>query len=407
MENQPLFNFLKLRASWGLNGNRDVPSQPAVLTVTQSPGYTYIGGNGAISPGASIVSQVPPTVVWEKTEGTDIGLEAGLMKNKITVEIDWYNRKTIDAIFAIPILGTIGTQSGNIVGNQATIQNQGFEFAAHWDNNINQNLAFSIGGNFGFNENKVLEVSTGENPIYRGVGTTGGSFNTRTIVGQPIGQFFGYNVVGIFQSQNDIDAYQSSDGSVIQGTAKPGDFKYEDINDDGVIDGKDRVILGNPNPKFIYGINTVWTYKNFDLTLDFQGVSGVDIYNAELGLRFGTENFTRDFYENRWHGDGTSNTYPSANIGGGQNYLANSFYVESGSYFRVRNMQLGYMLPAALTSKMKLTSLRIFANAQNAFNFFNYRGFNPEVGGRPTEAGVDVNVYPLYATYNLGLNVKF
>lgn len=407
MQSQSTFNFLKLRGSWGLNGNNDVPTQPAILTVTQSPPYTYVGGDGTTSPGASIVSQVPPSVVWEKTEGMDIGLEAGLFSNKLTVEIDWYNRKTKDAIFAIPILGSIGTQSGNIVGNQATIQNQGFEFAATWNGQISQDLGFSIGANFGINENEVLEVSTGENPIYRGVGITGGAFNTRTVVGQPIGEFFGYNTIGVFQSQQDIDSYLSSGNVIIQPSAKPGDFKYADINDDGAIDGKDRVTLGNPNPKFIFGINTNWNFKQFDFTLDFQGVMGVDVYNAELGYRFGTENFTQDFYDNRWHGDGTSNTYPSANIGGGTNYLSNSFYVESGSYVRVRNIQLGYSIPASVAQKMKITSLRVFANAQNALNFFNYRGFNPEVGGGPTVAGVDVNVYPLYATYNLGLNVKF
>jgi TonB-linked SusC/RagA family outer membrane protein len=407
MQDQSIFNFMKLRASWGKNGNNEVPSQPAVLTVTQSNDYMYVGGNGAISPGASIVSLVPPSVVWEKTEGTDVGLEAGLMNNKLTVELDWYNRKTIDAIFDIPVLGTIGTQSGTIVGNQASIQNRGFELAANWNDQITENLSFSIGANFGINNNKVLEVSTGENPIYKGVGTTGGAFNTRTVVNQPIGQFFGYKVIGIFQSDDDINAYQSTDGDIIQSTANPGDFKYADLNDDGVIDGKDRTIIGNPNPKFIYGINTTWQYKRFDLTVDMQGIMGVDVYNAELGYRFGTENFTRDFYNNRWHGEGTSNTYPSANIGGGQNYLSNSFFVESGSYFRVRNLQLGYTVPASVTSKLKINSVRVYANAQNALNIFKYRGFNPEVGGKPTEAGVDSNVYPLYATYNLGFNIKF
>lgn len=407
MQNQKIFNALKLRASWGLNGNNDVPTQPAVQTVTQSPQYGYVGGDGSFSPGGSIVSVVPPSVVWERTEGADIGIEGRVLNNKLTFEIDWYTRKTLDAIFAIPILGSLGTQSGNIVGNQATIKNSGFEFAAQWNDQINQNLTFSIGANFGINENEVLEVSTGENPIFQGPGMTGGARNTRTIVGEPIGHFYGYKVVGIFQSQEDIDNYQSSDGEIIQSAAKPGDFKYADLNDDGVIDGKDSKVLGNPNPKFIFGINTTWNYKQFDFTLDFQGVMGVDIYNAQLGFRFGTENFTRDFYENRWHGEGTSNSYPSANIGGGQNYLANSFYVEDGSYVRVRNIQLGYTLPSSIASKIKVTSVRVYGNAQNALNFFSYRGFNPEVGGGPTVAGVDINVYPMYATYNLGLNVKF
>jgi hypothetical protein len=237
--------------------------------------------------------------------------------------------------------------------------------------------------------------------------TTGGATNTRTVVGQPIGHFYGFNVVGIFQSDEDIDSYRSSKDAVIQPNALPGDFKYQDINDDGVIDAKDHVVLGNPNPKYVYGINTNWRFKAFDLTLDFQGVAGVQVYNATLGARFGTENFTREFYENRWNGEGTSNDWPSANIGGGANYRSNSFFVESGSYFRVRNAQIGFTLPAETTAKWKISSLRIYANAQNALNIFKYRGFTPEIGGKPTEAGVDTNVYPMYATYNVGVNVSF
>ena len=126
-----------------------------------------------------------------------------------------------------------------------------------------------------------------------------------------------------------------------------------------------------------------------------------------MGLRYGSENFTQDFYDHRWHGNGTSTTYPSVRIGGGQNYLANSFYVENGSYFRVRNIQLGYTLPKFLTEKIGMSKLRLFADAQNPFNFFSYKGFSPEIGGGPTKAGVDVDVYPLSATYRVGVNVTF
>ncbi|MNQ87784.1 hypothetical protein D3C85_1030230 [compost metagenome] len=174
-----------------------------------------------------------------------------------------------------------------------------------------------------------------------------------------------------------------------------------------MIDRKDKVVLGNPNPKFSYGLNTNFAYKNFDLTLDIQGVAGVEVYNGNLSARFGNENYTKKMYENRWTGPGTSNTYPSADLAGRRNTATNSFYVESGAYIRMRNIQLGYTLPRELTSKWKMQKLRFFANAQNAINLFGYRGFSPEVGGTPTNAGVDINVYPLYATYNFGLNLTF
>ena len=404
MQDQNIFDNLKLRASWGKIGNSSVPSNTATQTVTQ---FTYVGGNGAVLPGASIFTLTPPTTYWEKGVGTDIGLEAYVLNNKLYAEVDYYLKETQDAIFAIPVLRSLGTEGSNIIGNQATFRNSGVEFALTWNDQRSSDFSYTLSANLGINENEVYEVSTGSNPIYQSVGTTGGATNTRTIVGEPIGHFYGFQVIGVFQSQGDIDSYTSSGGQVIQPTAKPGDFKYSDVNGDGQIDGKDHVILGNPNPKYTYGINTNWKFKAFDLTLDFQGVAGIDIYNATLGARFGTENFTRDFYENRWHGDGTSNEYPSANIGGGANYRSNSFFVESGDYFRLRNAQIGFTLPSSITNKWKITTLRVYANAQNALNIFKYRGMNPEVGGAPTIAGVDTNVYPMFATYNFGVNVTF
>src|SRR6185437_13053096 len=248
---------------------------------------------------------------------------------------------------------------------------------------------------------QVLSVVTGKNPIYSGGnGIANGALATRTVVGQPIGEFYGYKVVGIFQTAADVAGSH-------QPNAKPGDFIYQDTNGDGVIDSRDRVVLGNPNPKISYGINTSFTYKNWDLTLDFQGVADVSVYNANIAYRFGNENFTEDFYTHRWHGEGTSNTYPSVNVGSNANAAPNSFYVESGAYFRIRNAQLGYTFPAAGLKKLGIQKLRIFANAQNALNLFGYKGFNPEVGnnGDILGQGLDANVYPLYATYNFGVNL--
>jgi TonB-linked SusC/RagA family outer membrane protein len=408
MKNQQIFDLLKLRGSWGKIGNMSVPANLSVLTITTGGNYVYVGGDGSTATGASITTIVPPVTYWESGVGTDIGLETAFLKDRLTAEFDFYNRKTEKAIFDIPILGSLGTTGSNITGNQATFQNQGFEILITWRSGINEALSYTLSGNLAINNNKVLAVSTGSNPIYQAVGTTGSNnFNTRTVVGQPIGQFFGLQVTGVFQTQAEIDAYKTSGGKVIQPNAVPGDFKFKDLNNDGVIDDKDRVVLGNPNPKCSYGLNTTWNYRKFDLLLDVQGIAGVQIYNANLGLRYGTENFSEDFYKHRWHGSGTSNTYPSPNIGGGQNYRSNSFYVENGSYVRLRNVQLGYTLPSLWTTKLSISKLRVYVNAQNALNLFKYRGFSPEIGGGPTVAGVDVNVYPLYATYTFGLNVTF
>lgn len=413
MQNQTIFDNLKLRGSWGKIGNSSVPANTSVLRVSQPEKFVYVGGNGATLPGASINTITPPTTVWETSVGTDIGLEANFMDYRLYAEIDYYIKDTQDAIFDIPILRSLGTSGGTIVANQADIKNSGFEFLLSWEDQPSDDFSYSISANLGINENEVRDVSTGENPIDQAVGTTGGAPNTRTVVGEPIGQFYGFNVIGVFQSQSDVESYVSEEGEVLQPNAVAGDFKYANLNGDNVIDGLDRVFLGNPNPRYTYGLNTNWRFKAFDLTLDLQGVADVELYNANLGLRFGTENFTRDFYENRWHGAGTSNDYPSANIGGGDNYKANSFYVESGDYIRIRNVQVGFTLPSSVTDRWKINSFRVFANAQNPVNIFSYRGMTPEIIGdptadaAPTRAGVDTNVYPMFATYNIGLNVTF
>jgi TonB-linked outer membrane protein, SusC/RagA family len=406
MSSQHIFNTLKLRGSWGKIGNASIPSNLAIATTSVFPPAIFGPGTGTAYTAASVSTLVPPTLIWEHGDGTDVGIESSIIHNKLYLEADYYIKKTVNSIFDVNILSSLGTTNNNIIGNQATFVNKGYEFTAIWKNAINKDIFYTISANFSINNNEVQSVTTGNNPIYRGGNAaTGGALATRTVVGVPIGAFYGYQVIGIFQNQQQI-------ATSAQPNAKPGDFIYADLSGtngkpDGKIDGLDRIVMGNPNPKYTYGLNTNWTFKQFDLTLDFQGVAKVDIYNANIGIRYGNENFSQDFYNNRWHGAGTSNTYPSANIGGGTNYLPNTFFVESGSYFRIRNLQLGYNLSNLFNRGNIIKSFRVYVNAQNAFNFFKYKGFSPEIGGGPGYAGIDTNVYPLYATYNFGVNLTF
>lgn len=400
MKDQKIFSNLKVRGSWGKVGNAGVPINPTTLTVNQSAALIAFY-NGIANTGASVTTIVPPALFWERSAGTDIGLEMGFFNNKLSVEADYYNRKTEQAIFNIPILGSLGTSNSVLLGNQADFRNRGFELSATWSDKTAGGLTYSISGNVGINNNKVLNVTSGSNPIDAGGdGLNNAVIPTRTVVGRPIGSFYGYQVTGIIQTAQEAAA------SGMPG-ARPGDFKYADLNGDGIVDSKDKTFLGNPNPKYTYGINTYFSYKNFDLTLDIQGVADVDVFNANLGNRFGNENYTKDFYDHRWTGPGSSNTYPSTSLAGGNNNQTNSFYIESGAYIRLRNIQLGYNLPQSLISKWKMQKLRVFANAQNAVNLFGYKGFTPEVGGVPTKAGIDFNVYPMFATYNIGINLTF
>jgi len=406
MKDQHFFNNLKLRASYGVVGNAVVPINPSTLTVTNDPTlYTAVFGNPqATAAGASINTVVPPTITWEKSEATDLGIEGSILDNKLAFEADYYNRETKDAIFNIPIPGSTGENgpNGGILGNQANIRNRGFEFTLTWKQQVTNDVYYSISPNLGINNNLVLKVLSGLNPIYSGgAGIANGALATRTVQGEPIGEFYGYKVTGIFQTANQVLH------SPQVGTAQPGDFIYQDTNGDGQITSTDRVNLGNPNAKYGYGVNTYLKVKNFDLTLDFQGRADVSVYNSNIAYRFGNENITQDFFDNRWHGYGTSNTYPSMNVGSTLNSAPNSFYVSSGAYFRVRNAQIGYTLPTNLLRSWKIQSIRVFANAQNAINIFGYKGFSPEIGGGVLNEGIDSSVYPLYATYNFGVNVTF
>jgi TonB-linked SusC/RagA family outer membrane protein len=406
MKDQHVFNTLKLRASYGRVGNASVTQVPSVQLVTNDPSqYTAVFGNPqTTAAGASINTLVNPVTHWENAQSTDFGIEGSMFNDHLSFEAGYYDRLTQNAIFPIPVLGSTGESgpNGGLLGNQADIQNKGWEFQVSWKQQLSKDFYISISPNLSINNNMVTKVISGAIPLYGGGnGITNGALATRTIVGQPIGEFYGYKVTGIFQTAQQIA------GSPSAGQAQPGDFIYQDVNNDGTITSKDRVNLGNPNAKYYYGANTYFKYKDFDLELDFQGRADVSIYNANLAYRFGNENFTQNFYDNRWHGPGTSNTYPSVNIGSTYNSAPNSFYVTSGAYFRLRNAQLGYTLPQSITGKWGIRSLRVYANAQNAVNLFGYKGFSPEVGGGPTGLGIDANVYPLYATYNFGVNVTF
>jgi hypothetical protein len=355
---------------------------------------------------------------WEKGEGLDLGLEASILRNRLDIEADYYVKNTLNFIFPLIFVASNGYTTAQLPINVGQLRNRGVELSLNWHDKINNDFSYSIGGNISYNQNMFTRNDIGglQQLPNGGAGSTGGQQATITTLGQPVGVFYGYKVIGIFQSIEDRDNYKDKNGEVYQPDAKPGDFKYAKTSNDGVgaIKATDRVVIGNPNPKYFYGINTNWAYKAFDLSLDFNGVAGVDLYNANKGLRYGNENFTKDFYDKRWHGAGTSNTYPSVNLGGGQNYYINSWYVESGSYFRLRNVQLGWTLPGAYVSKLGIQKLRVYLNAQNPVIFTKYKGFSPEVGGSvengggsPGTIGIDNNVYPIYAIYNFGVNVTF
>ncbi|TGE06695.1 TonB-dependent receptor [Hymenobacter fodinae] len=406
LKDQTVLSLLKLRGSWGRLGNNNIPSNIAIQTAAiNSPGYTAIFGNQPY-PGSNINSLAQRVLDWETTTETDLGLDLGFLENRLTATLDLYNRRTTDAIFSIPIPLSGGQVTARTTGNFATLRNRGAELTVGWNTQATEKFRYNVGFNATYNQNRVLDLQAIGADLPSGNLPVGGVQTTITRVGEPLGSFYGYVVDGIFQTQDEVNSSpQSGTGAV------PGSFRYRDLNGDGRISADDRRIIGNPNPKFNYGVNVGFNYGSFDVAFDVQGVAGVDVYNANKGVRYGNENFTKDFFDNRWNGPGTSNSYPSARLSG-TDLNANTWYVEKGDYIRLRNVQVGYTLAKSFANTLRVQGIRFYANAQNPVTLFKYKGFTPEIGQLGgslgnTAQGIDLNVYPLSATYNLGVNVTF
>lgn len=412
METQNIFDYLKLRLSWGKLGNNNIPHNTA-------SNYIYTGGylstmfGGTIAQGANVTYVGPPNLVWEKTSEYDVALEGYSLNNRLNYELDFYYKKTKDAIFPVTVNSVQGAYNSTYLDNNADLVNKGVEFTVGWNDKAGD-LRYNIGGNIAYNHNEVVALKEGTIGIYGGYMNVNSS--NYTTVGHSIGEFYGRKVLGIFQNQQEIDAY-IKDGAKIQPDAQPGDFKYADLDGNGVINDYDREFLGSPLPAFTYGINLGFEYKGVDLTFDFYGQGGNKIYNAKRFRQVGNENYDLDFYKNRWHGEGTSSKYPSADLSSQDNKVVNSWTIEKGDFFRVRNIQLGYTLPKSFSKKLGISSVRVYANALNPWTFFTYKGFSPEIAKVPstkdesetlaTNQGLDTNVYPMSATYNFGVNISF
>jgi len=405
-----IVDYLKIRASWGYLGNNNVPQNAYTVTVNNDGMYSMVFGpygNTSINTGASITSLVEPLLLWEIVEEFDGGVEAILLENQLNIELDYYHRVTHNAIFPVPLIGTSGTTGGSVLDNNADILNSGLEATLAWNKKVNNNISYTIGANITTIHNEVKDLVPGTLPFYDG-GVYNGNLATYTQKGHPIGEFYVLEATGIFQNFEEVSSYTNTTGKVIMPKAVPGDLKFKDQNNDGVIDNGDRTSQGSYTPKLMYGFNAGLTVYNFDISANCQGIAGNKIYNAKRANRFGNENYDSDFYTNRWTAEGKSNSYPSADIAGGKNAFPSTFFIESGAYFRIRNVQLGYTLPKVITEKLNISKIRLYIASQNPFTAFKYNGFSPEIpGGSPSSQGIDYGVYPLSTTTTIGLNVNF
>ncbi|SHG05416.1 SusC/RagA family TonB-linked outer membrane protein [Chryseobacterium vrystaatense] len=397
MSEQNVFNLLKLRASWGKLGNPDV-QRAFTLNTTKINEGAYYGENGA--PAQTIDKIIDPNIGWETTTGRDLGLEMGLFNNKLKIDATYFDKDTKDVVYGI-VQGTVSGAGNwnNFITNAYSFNNRGFEFSINYDTTISDHVKLGVYGNMTTLKNKITSVFNGSY-LQTGASLYGNSI-IRLQEGQAVGSYYGYQVEGIFQTKAEADAWATQNG------AKAGGFKFKDIDGNGVIDARDKTFLGSPIPKGTYGFGVNLNVYDFDFAIDFQGVFGNKIYNFNREQRYGNENWDLDFYNNRWHGAGTSNDYPMA-TNDQSIILPNSFYVEDGSYIRIRNIQVGYNLPKSFADSMSITKLRLYVSAQNPWTSFKYHGFSPEILNTDrVQMGVDNNIYPISAIYTIGMNLTF
>lgn len=396
MSEQNVFNLLKLRASWGELGNPKV-RRDYTQNVTIVGGGAYYGNNGY--PAATIDRIVDPSIGWETTTGSDFGVEMALLNNKLKIEGTYYNKESKNIVYGVS-QGTISGSSNpnDFVTNAYSFKNKGFEVSANYNTDLSENVKLGFYGNFTSLKNEITSVYGGSF-LETGASLFGNSI-VRLQAGQAVGSYYGYQVDGVFQT----DAEAAASG---QTGAKAGWFKFADMDGNGIIDTRDKTFLGSPIPKGTYGFGFNLNIHSIDIGVDFQGVFGNKIYNYNREQRYGNESWDLDMYNNRWHGAGTSNT--NSMITSNQSIiLPNSFYVEDGSYFRIRNIQIGYSFSKAIADSLAVKKLRIYLSAQNPWTSFKYNGFSPEImNSDRVQMGIDNNIYPISAIYTMGMNLTF
>ena len=438
LRNNAIINNLKLRAGWGATGNQNVSDYAymALLSYKTTPwGTGVLTGNTA-----------NPDLTWETTHSYNVGIDLGLFQNRIEVIADVYYKKTKNLLLQLPLPAYLGSSgqgaASNPWGNVGSLENKGIELTVNTTNITNKDFQWTSNLVFSLNRNKVLELDTDNSSIEKSYQPSSASYIvTKTTVGQPIGQFWGYKVIGRFDEPTDF-YYKDADGNVKQ-VAIPegntiaknstwiGDYIYEDRNGDGVINNEDCTYIGNPEPKFTYGIGNTFSYKGFDLTIFFSGSYGNKALNltryriedprsngnilksslnyAQIGLI--DPNGPDDDYRNLHVVNGSATTLPALQESDANNNFTriSDMLVEDASYIRLQNISIGYTFPKKWINKIFLNNARIYANIQNVYTWSKYKGLDPEVGaiyGDALMTGVDYGRYPSPRIYTFGLNIS-
>ena len=396
----PFFSTFKLTAGWGRSGNQSVARLQYLGLYGQESRY-YIGGQRVT--GINLTRLPNPDISWETSEMTNVGLEMGFLDDRLQANLAYFIKNTEDMLLAPPTVGTIGTATVPDE-NVGAIRNQGLEVDVSYGRAFG-GVDVNVSGNASFVRNKVVSLNE-EFLASRTYGRPNVE-TSRTFEDEPIATFFGWRTDGLYQTQGEIDSDPYLANDPRRGNIQPGDVRFVDLNDDGLIDGQDRTILGSPHPDVTYGFNLNAGYRNFDLTLFFVGAAGVDIFNADRmqGL---DPTYPFNMYEevkNRWNGEGTSNSIPRmttrrTNL----NHRPSDLWVESGDFMRLKTLTLGYSAPQRLLNQVGLTGLRLYVTGQNVLTMTPYSGLNPELGYSDgnLQRNVDFAQYPQSRTWTIG-----
>jgi len=406
-------NFLKVRASWGSNGNDGITAFNYLSLISLSNAqYNFGSSNTALTNGSYPSTLGVEKTKWETSRQTNIGIDAQVLNNKLNVSIDLYDKLTKDWLVAAPLLATAGVSTNPYI-NGGNVTNKGVELQLAYNDRIGKDFSYTISGSYAYNKNMVNNIPTADGIIH---GSTNSLFVNapeffRASSGNPIGYFWGYKTAGIFQSEADVQAWRGKNGP-LQPSAQPGDVKYVDVNGDGTITADDKKNIGDPNPHHVFGLRFAGNYKHFDLSITTNGVAGNKLVQSyrDLGA-FG--NWTTAVLS-RWHGEGTSNSMPRVTQNNSNWAEFSDLYIHDGSYLRVSNITLGYDF-AKLAHLKNLTQFRLYVAAENIFTFTKYNGMDPEVGYSSSDAsgaysfgqGVDLGYYPRPRKTMVGVSIIF
>lgn len=402
-------DIFKVAGSWGQNGNMNIPPYYYLALVGANFPYAF-GDDGSADVGASLTNLGNPTLNWEKAQSTNVGFDASLFNSKLGITFDWYNRKTKDWLVQANVPSIYGVGAPYI--NGGNVINKGVELAINYSNTIGNDFRYTVSGNIALNKNEVGSIPTQDGILHGGGGTLYANSVevTRSQNGYPLGFFWGLTTDGIFQSPDEVNNYTDKDGKMIQPTAQPGDVRYFDRNGDGSISASDKTMIGNGHPDAIFGLTCSFEYKGFDLYIAANGVAGNQILQNYIDANRNYWNITQDLYDDRWHGEGTSNKYPRLDAQNSNWINFSDIFLYKGDYLKINNITFGYDF--AKTIVKGLGQLRLYVSGQNLYNFTSYNGMDPEVGTGSngvdqSEIGRDSGMYPHARTILFGVNVKF